>query len=57
MIFFITAFIALYLTRKFLVPAIPETLFSFGDFLVTKDIAIMLFFGFLQKQFFYLSDH
>lgn len=44
-VFSIPAFIAVYLTRKFLVPAIPETIFSVGDFTVTKDIGIMLFFA------------
>ncbi|MBO6607366.1 sulfite exporter TauE/SafE family protein [Psychroserpens sp.] len=44
-VFAIPAFIAVYATRKFLVPAIPDTLFNIGDFLVTKDIAIMLFFA------------
>ena len=44
-VFAIPAFIAVYMTRKFLVPAIPEDLFTIGDFLVTKNIAIMLFFA------------
>ncbi|WP_397363032.1 sulfite exporter TauE/SafE family protein [Olleya sp. R77988] len=44
-VFAIPAFIAVYLTRKFLVPAIPDQLFSVGSFLVTKNIAIMLFFA------------
>lgn len=44
-VFAIPAFIAVYATRKFLVPAIPEELFSVGSFLVIKNIAIMLFFA------------
>ncbi len=44
-VFAIPAFIAVYATRKYLVPAIPEELFKIGDFLVSKDIAIMLFFA------------
>lgn len=47
-VFAIPAFIAVYTTRKFLVPAIPEDLFSIGDFLVTKNIAIMLFFAIIM---------
>jgi len=47
-IFAIPAFIAVYSTRKFLVPAIPNELFSIGDFLITKDIAIMLFFAIIM---------
>lgn len=44
-IFAIPAFIAVFLTRKFLVPAIPDDLFKVGDFDVTKDVAIMVFFA------------
>ncbi|NRA91099.1 MAG: sulfite exporter TauE/SafE family protein [Psychroserpens sp.] len=44
-VFAIPAFIAVYATRKFLVPAIPEELFTVGDFIMTRDIAIMLFFA------------
>ncbi|WP_299336282.1 sulfite exporter TauE/SafE family protein [uncultured Psychroserpens sp.] len=44
-VFAIPAFIAVYATRKYLVPAIPEELFTVGGFLITKDIAIMLFFA------------
>lgn len=44
-VFAIPAFIAVYATRRYLVPAIPEELFSIGDFMVTKNIGIMLFFA------------
>lgn len=44
-VFALPAFIAVYATRKYLVPAIPEELFHIGNFLITKDIAIMLFFA------------
>lgn len=47
-IFAIPSFIAVYLTRRYLVPAIPENLFTLGDFLMTKDTAIMLFFSFIM---------
>ena len=47
-IFAVPAFIAVYSARKFLVPAIPEELFSINSFLVTKDIAIMLFFAIIM---------
>lgn len=47
-IFAIPAFIAVYLTRKFLVPAMPNELFSVGDFLVTKSTAIMIFFALIM---------
>ena len=47
-IFAIPAFITVYLTRKFVVPAIPQELFSLGDFMVTKDIGIMIFFALIM---------
>ena len=47
-VFAIPAFLAVFLTRKYLVPAIPNELFSVGDFLVTKDIAIMVFFAIIM---------
>ena len=47
-IFAIPAFIAVYLTRAFLIPAIPDELFEIGDFLVTKNLAIMLFFAIIM---------
>lgn len=47
-IFAIPAFIAVYLTRAFLIPAIPTELFSVGHFQVTKNLAIMLFFAIIM---------
>ena len=47
-VFAFPAFIAVYITRKYIVPAIPEELFTVGDFLVTRDIAIMLFFAIIM---------
>lgn len=43
--FAIPSLIAIYLTRKFIVPAIPETLFSIGETTVTKDFFIMTLFA------------
>lgn len=47
-LFSIPAFIAVYITRKFIVPAIPETLFTIGKYVVTKNVGIMLFFALLM---------
>ncbi|SCY23662.1 hypothetical protein SAMN05192588_1811 [Nonlabens sp. Hel1_33_55] len=47
-IFAIPAFIAVYLTRAFLIPAIPVDLFKVGDVMVTKNLAIMLFFAIIM---------
>ena len=44
-IFGIPAIVGVYLSRLFLVPAIPEELFSVGAFLVTKNIGIMVLFA------------
>jgi uncharacterized membrane protein YfcA len=44
-VFAIPAFIAVYLTRRYLVPAIPDSLFTIFDFEVTKSIFIMMFFA------------
>ncbi|MGA8852937.1 MAG: sulfite exporter TauE/SafE family protein [Christiangramia sp.] len=46
--FAIPAVIAVFSTRKFLVPALPEELFSIWGFTVTRDIGIMLFFAILM---------
>ncbi|OAB81456.1 sulfite exporter TauE/SafE family protein [Cochleicola gelatinilyticus] len=44
-IFAIPAFIAVYLTRAFLITAIPNQLFQISGFIVSKNLAIMLFFA------------
>jgi uncharacterized membrane protein YfcA len=47
-VFAIPAFIAVYATRKYAVPAIPDSLFTIGTFEVTKNIGIMLFFALIM---------
>lgn len=47
-VFAIPAFIAVYITRKWLVPAIPETLLTLGDFVIDKRIGIMVFFAIIM---------
>ncbi|MEX0996963.1 MAG: sulfite exporter TauE/SafE family protein [Flavobacteriaceae bacterium] len=47
-VFSIPAFIAVYITRRFIVPAIPETLFNIGEFTMTKDIGVMVFFALIM---------
>ncbi|MFA0960426.1 sulfite exporter TauE/SafE family protein [Roseivirga sp. BDSF3-8] len=44
-VFAIPSLVAVLLTRLYLVPAIPETIFRLDGFSFTKDIAIMVFFG------------
>lgn len=47
-VFAIPAFVAVYGTRKFLIPAIPDTLYQFENFTLTKDIGIMVFFALIM---------
>lgn len=47
-VFSIPAFIGVYITRKYMLPALPENLFSVGTLTITKDIGIMLFFALIM---------
>jgi len=47
-VFAVPAFITVYITRLFLVPAIPENIFTISNFVVTKDIFIMVFFALIM---------
>lgn len=44
-LFSLPAFVAVYLTRAFLVPSIPQELARVGVWVLTKEMAIMLFFA------------
>ncbi|WP_224491038.1 sulfite exporter TauE/SafE family protein [Robertkochia flava] len=48
LVFAVPAFIAVYATRKYLVPAIPEEIFTLGDFTMTRDVGIMIFFAIIM---------
>lgn len=45
LVFAVPSFAAVFLTRKYLVPMIPDSLFTLGGFEVTKSVSIMLFFA------------
>ena len=45
LVFAVPSFVAVFLTRKYLVPIIPDSLFTLGGFEVTKNTGIMLFFA------------
>jgi uncharacterized membrane protein YfcA len=45
LIFGIPSIVAVYLTRAYLVPFLPETFFTFQSFTLTKPIALMLLFA------------
>lgn len=40
--------IAVYITRKFLIPQLPELLFSIGNFQLSRDLGLMLFFAIIM---------
>jgi uncharacterized protein len=47
-VFSIPALIAVYTTRKFIVPAIPHELFTVGNLMVSKNMGIMVFFAIIM---------
>ncbi len=47
-IFGIPSIIAVFVTRKFIVPLIPQEVFSIGDLVVTRNILLMLVFALLM---------
>ena len=47
-IFGIPSILSVYATRKFLVPMIPNEVFSIGDFIVTKAMLMMVLFAILM---------
>ena len=46
--FAIPAVIAVFSTRKFVVPAIPDVILHLDNFVLTKEVGIMIFFAFLM---------
>ncbi len=42
------SFLAVYLSRRYFVPAIPDTIISIGNYSLTKDVAIMVFFAIIM---------
>lgn len=47
-IFGVPAIAAVFFTRKFIVPAIPNEVFNIGDFVVTKSMLMMILFAILM---------
>ncbi|MEQ8518719.1 MAG: sulfite exporter TauE/SafE family protein [Cytophagales bacterium] len=47
-VFAIPSFIAVFLTRRFLLPSIPQQLTFFGDISFSKDLFIMVFFAIIM---------
>lgn len=48
LVFAIPSFTTVFLTRKYLVPAIPDPLMSFSGFEVSKNVGIMVFFALIM---------
>ncbi|CAN5361102.1 sulfite exporter TauE/SafE family protein [soil metagenome] len=48
LVFATPSLIAVYLTRRFILPAIPDNILSFGNYILTKETAIMLFFAIIM---------
>ena len=46
--FALPSFLSVYLTRRFLVPALPDPLFQFNTFTLSKSNAILYFFAFVM---------
>ena len=44
-LFSVPSFVAVYLTRHYLIPAIPDPVFSTASFVLSKSVAIMIFFA------------
>ena len=57
-IFSIPAMFAVYLTRKYFIPSLPDTIATIGSYTLSKNIAIMLFFAVLMivAAFFMLKN-
>lgn len=47
-VFGIPSILAVYLTRTFILPAIPKEIFTIGDFTLTKSVLLMLLFAILM---------
>lgn len=47
-VFAVPSFIAVYVTRRWFVPAIPEVIYEFASFTLTKGVFIMLLFSLLM---------
>ncbi|MFT4857725.1 MAG: putative membrane protein YfcA [Algoriphagus sp.] len=48
LVFAIPSFIAVFLTRKFLIPALPDPIFSISEIAISKNIAVMVFFALIM---------
>jgi uncharacterized membrane protein YfcA len=44
-VFAIPSFISVFLTRKLIVPSIPEVVLNLDSFIITKDLLVMIFFA------------
>ena len=54
--FGVPSIFSVYATRKFVIPAIPETIFELGSFVLTKDSLVMALFALLMIAASYSND-
>lgn len=47
-VFALPSFVAVFVTRKFLVPAIPDPVFTIGNVAITRNLGIMIFFALIM---------
>ena len=47
-VFAVPSFLAIFLTRKYLVPALPDPVFATDTFVLSKSVAIMVFFALIM---------
>ncbi|GAA4396348.1 sulfite exporter TauE/SafE family protein [Nibrella viscosa] len=47
-VFAVPSFLAVYLTRKYLMPAIPDPIIATAAFSLSKDVAVMIFFALIM---------
>ena len=48
LVFAVPSFTAVFLTRKYVVPAIPDPIFTLSGFTLTKDMGLLLFFALIM---------
>jgi uncharacterized protein len=48
LIFSLPSFLGVYVTRRFILPALPDPVFTIGTFELTKDLGVMLFFAIIM---------
>lgn len=48
LVFAVPSFVSVYLTRRYIIPLLPDEILTMGSFVLTRDIAIMIFFAIIM---------